>query len=70
MPEQKLQMILERVHPGSEPRCFRLWACRGEGHGCKRNEFRKSKVHCDDCVQTRDEETINALLARMSRGDA
>jgi hypothetical protein len=68
-PPERLQLVLERVHPGNERHCFKLWACRGEGRGCNRNRFRETKVHCDDCVEARDEETIGQLIARMGRAN-
>ena len=69
---KSLMMIMERVRPGHGVDCFRLWACRGAGRGCKRNLFRRRKVHCEDCVETRDgrdSETLGQLLERMVRGD-
>lgn len=66
----KLDLILERIGPGRGVENFHIWACRGEGRGCKRNELRRKKAHCDDCVMTRNEETIAALMERMNRGDA
>lgn len=68
--EPKLNLILERIGPGRDAKNFQIWACRGEGRGCGRNEFRAKKKHCDDCVATHDEETIAELIARMNRGDA
>lgn len=70
MDEPNLKMILERVAEGSTRSCFKLWACRGEGRGCARNKFRRRTTRCDDCVETHNEETIAALMARMERGDA
>ena len=62
----KLDMILHRKRDGN----FGLWACRGEGRGCKRNRYRKS-IPCDDCVgPLPEQETIEHLLDRLRRGDA
>ncbi|MDE2103553.1 MAG: hypothetical protein KGL39_40310 [Patescibacteria group bacterium] len=65
-----LQMILERVAPGRDASCFKMWACRGEGRGCTRNKYRNQKKHCDDCVEAREKETLGELQERLSRGDA
>lgn len=63
----EIKMILERVAYGQGPKCFKLWACRGEGKGCTRNKFRNRKIHCDDCVETNDAETLEQLQSRMER---
>lgn len=68
--DAKLDMILVKVGPGNKPEDFKLYACRGEGKGCKRNTFRARKKQCDDCVEGRDEETMQQLMDRMERGDA
>lgn len=70
MANVQLKMILERVHEGDEPSCFRMWACQGEGRGCRRNKFRSMKKHCDDCVLARNEETLGELMERIRRGNA
>lgn len=71
MSGKTLQMILERIAPGGDPDCFQLWACRGEGRGCKRNGHREKKKHCEDCVLAGDpNETLEHLQARLDRGDA
>ena len=67
MAEAKLQMILEKIQEGDEPSCFQLWACRGEGRGCRRNIFRSKKKHCEDCVLARNEETLGELVKRIER---
>lgn len=67
----ELKLILERIAPGSEITCFKLWACRGEGKGCKRNEFRERKKHCENCVDTNNEENPRRIIQeRLKRGDA
>jgi len=60
-----MRLLLER-----NGRAFVLWACRGDGKGCKRNEYRKRDKHCDDCVLASPEETLEQLQARIDRGDA
>jgi hypothetical protein len=47
---------------------FSLYACRGAGKGCKRNEFRDptSQKACEDCVLTRNTETIRELQDRLA----
>jgi hypothetical protein len=45
------------------------WACRGEGRGCKRNITRRKAKHCEDCLETRNDETIGDVLDRLKRGD-
>lgn len=63
----KLEMILHRDVDGK----LKLWACRGVGKGCARNQFRTKKKPCDDCVPAHDDnETLEQLQARISRGDA
>lgn len=42
----KLELILHKNPTGK----MELWACRGEGKGCPRNKYRKSKTLCDDCM--------------------
>jgi hypothetical protein len=65
MSEPKLNLILARDADGK----LKLWACRGEGKGCNRNRYRKSLKPCDDCMPTRDEETMADLVERLARGD-
>lgn len=45
-PEHRLSLVME-AHLGRQ---VEVWACRGEGRGCRRNGFRVNKVHCDDCL--------------------
>lgn len=67
MTEAKLDMILHRDVDGK----LKLWACRGAGKGCKRNETRRNKAPCDDCLPAHDEnETLGDLVKRLERGDA
>lgn len=64
----KLDMILEKTSAGS----YQLWACRGEGKGCKRNTFRDKqfKKHCDDCFLCDPKDTIGDVMEKMAKGDA
>lgn len=66
----KMEFILERVAPGRLPSCFKMYACRGEGKGCKRNSFRDKKIHCDDCLETNDAQTLGEIQELIKRGDA
>lgn len=68
--EPDLEMILVKVGKGNSPEDFKLYACRGAGKGCKRNTYRARKKQCDDCVEARDEETMQQLMDRLARGDA
>lgn len=62
-----LQMILAKDNAGD----FRMWACRGEGRGCKRNKYRTSKKPCEDCKGPLDENlTIEEVQKMLARGDA
>lgn len=70
MSKPDIKMFLERIHHTDEPSSFQLWACRGEGRGCRRNSFRTHKKHCEDCVLARDDETIQQLMTRIQRADA
>jgi len=68
---QNLTMIMERVAHNGTPDDFALWACRGEGRGCKRNRTRASAKHCDDCVPCSNMgETLGEVIDRLKRGDA
>ena len=63
----ELAFILSRDDRGE----FRLWACRGEGKGCVRNQYRKQKAPCEDCYGPCDERmTIGELQERLTKGDA
>lgn len=42
----------------------RLYACLGDGRGCKRNRFRTVKVACDDCLAALEKETVAELMER------
>jgi hypothetical protein len=67
MIEKKIEMILHRDHAGE----LRLWACRGEGKGCKRNTLRRTKKPCDDCWGPLDESlTVGEVYDRLKTGDA
>lgn len=62
-----LAMILAKDAAGK----FRLWACRGEGKGCARNQFRQRKAPCIDCFGPLDENlTLTQVIDRMAKGDA
>ncbi|WP_375782929.1 hypothetical protein ACE10Z_23735 [Bradyrhizobium sp. Pha-3] len=64
---KKLDMILAKDEAGE----FRLWACRGEGKGCDRNKYRRSKSPCVDCVGPLDENlTLGEVMDQLNRGDA
>lgn len=67
MSERKLDLILDRSPEG----VFSMFACRGEGKGCKRNSHRESKVRCDDCVgPLAPEMTLEEVEQRLARGEA
>lgn len=74
MAGSKLTMILERIRPGKQPDCFRLWACRGANKGCTLNQQRSKRARgkrCPDCVPCDDmQETLGHLVDRLNRGDA
>ena len=65
-PKWELKLIL--AHDREQQ--LRLWACRGNGRGCKRNRYRKS-VPCDDCFGPLPEHlTLAEVEERLQRGDA
>jgi len=67
MTESKLDLILHKT----EYNKFQMFACRGEGKGCKRNRFLKRKKPCRDCVGPLDEKlTIGEVQRILKRGDA
>jgi hypothetical protein len=67
MSKTTLQTILAKDAAGN----FRLWACRGEGKGCKRNKHREKAKPCDDCFGPLDENmTLGEVVERLKRGDA
>ncbi|MBR0687366.1 hypothetical protein JQ594_15650 [Bradyrhizobium manausense] len=64
---ERLDMILAKDGEGE----FRLWACRGAGKGCARNEFRRQRKPCTDCVGPLDEKlTLAEVTDLLKRGDA
>lgn len=63
---RKLNMILHKRSDGH----FELYGCVGAGKGCKRNYTRNKGVKCDDCVLADENETIEQLYNRMTRGSA
>lgn len=64
---EELSLILARDDKGT----MRLWACRGEGKGCQRNQFRKRKAQCPDCIGPLDETlTMGQVVELVARGDA
>ncbi len=65
-----IEFILERIKQGDTVDCFQMWACRGEGKGCKRNRHREKSKHCEDCILPDENETLENLKARLKRGDA
>ena len=67
MEDPKLDLILADDQAGKK----RLWACRGEGKGCKRNKFRTSKAPCIDCMGPLDEKlTLEQVVEKLKQGDA
>lgn len=66
----KVEFIMERVGPGNTVHDFAMWACRGEGRGCKRNKHRTKAKHCEDCLPTNDNDTVGEIAERLKRGDA
>ena len=62
-----LDLILHKNDAGQ----FEMWACRGEGKGCKRNRFLKRKKPCDDCMGPLDEKlTLQETIDKLGKGDA
>jgi hypothetical protein len=64
--EPDIEMILAKDSGGT----FRLYACRGAGRGCPRNEYRTAKKPCEDCVLAIESETLGELQERLAKGDA
>jgi hypothetical protein len=63
----ELKTILAKDAAGN----FRLWACRGEGKGCARNQFRERQKPCDDCMGPLDENlTLGEVMDKLKQGDA
>jgi hypothetical protein len=63
----ELITILYRLPSGK----FVLWACRGEGKGCKRNRYRSSQKPCGDCLGPLPENwTLQQVIEHLNRGDA
>lgn len=66
----QLSLILARDQQ-SPRHDLRLWACRGEGKGCKRNRYRTAKAPCDDCFGPLDPNmTVADVIKRLEQGDA
>lgn len=66
-PGRKLDMILAKDAGGE----FQLWACRGEGKGCRRNKFRQRAVPCDDCKGPLAQHlTLEEVERQLEQGDA
>jgi hypothetical protein len=64
-PNSALKLILAR-----QGQVLRLWACRGNGRGCRRNRHRKG-VPCEDCFGPLPEKLALAEVEeRLQRGDA
>lgn len=62
-----LNLILDRRDDGE----LAMWACRGEGKGCKRNTFRARKKCCSDCLgPLPDDMTLEQVTQRLKQGDA
>lgn len=60
-----LELIL--VKDGKD---FSLYACRGEGKGCKRNRYRISKKQCEDCKGPLPEDmTLEQVQRELAKGD-
>lgn len=68
--EPPLLVIMEKVGAGRSPENFKLWVCRGEGRGCKRNRYRTTKKHCEDCYEPAETDTIEQVMQKMKRGNA
>lgn len=67
MADKNLDLILHKETNGQ----FRMYACRGEGKGCKRNRYLNRKKPCGDCVGPLDEKlTIAEVQERLAKGDA
>ena len=63
----ELQTILARDAAGD----FRLWACRGAGKGCARNQFRRTQKPCEDCMGPLDENlTLGEVMEKLKQVDA
>jgi hypothetical protein len=61
--EVKLILARDREHQ------LRLWACRGNGRGCKRNRHRKG-VLCEDCFGPLPEHLTLAEVEERLQRDA
>jgi hypothetical protein len=46
----------------------RLFACRGQS--CSQDPLEERKTQCSDCVEGRNEETLEQLMERMQGGRA
>jgi hypothetical protein len=63
MQKRKLRMFLD-----DSTGTPRLFACLGKS--CKQDPLGARKVQCSDCVEGRNEETIEQLLERLEAGKA
>lgn len=62
---------LQLVMANDERNRLQLWACRGEGKGCKRNKYRTTKKPCDDCVGPLPRNmTLEQVQKKLEQGDA
>lgn len=63
----KINMILARDNAGQ----LQLWACRGNGKGCRRNLYRSAAKPCDDCMgPLPGNMTLADVQKRITQGDA
>jgi len=48
-----------------------MYACRGQGKGCKRNTYREKKTQCVDCIGPLDDSlTLEDVERMIKKGDA
>jgi hypothetical protein len=63
----RLNLIMDRDAANE----LRLWACRGDGKGCRRNSFRSIKRACENCLGPLPENmTLAEVQKQLERADA
>jgi hypothetical protein len=63
-----LHVIMEHATPERTLDNLQMWACRNTLPTCPKH-LRTGK-HCDSCVLGLEDETLDELIARMTRGNA
>ena len=65
-----LHILMVKEREGRTADCFAMYACRDKEPHCAATRTANPTKPCSSCVRGEDTETLEQLIARMTRGNA